>query len=156
MKCAPKKDKGICVLIWCWSQQALTGKTEQQEVSLPSTGSEWIWLLNRSSGVHLGCPWNFALFSPQGDWWWWKSYIGPTQNTSSTGKILHLFHFVGFFENIEFHLYFIHPRVMLYLSPNRILEYQWSLPSQKFSRIVFKGKGIFSLSEKQYISQPLK
>lgn len=114
MKCAPKKDKGISVLIWSWSQQALMGKTEQQEASLPSAESKWIWLLNGSSGVHLGWPWNYALFPPQGDWWCWKSCVGPMQNTSSTDKILHLFHF-AFFENLEFHLYFIYPRVNVVL-----------------------------------------
>lgn len=130
-------------------------RQERTAGSFLPTESEWIQLLNRSSGVHLGCPWNCAALPPQGDWWCWKGCASPMQNTSSTDKILHLFHF-SFFENLEFHLYFRRPRVMLYLSPNRILEFQWSLSRQKFSRIVFKGKGNFSLSEKQCFSQCLK
>lgn len=111
-----KKDKGQRVLISSWSQQALTGKTEQQEASLPSAKSKWIQLLKGSSGAHLGCPWNYTFFPPQGECWCWKSCVGPIQNTSSTCKILHLFRF-AFSENLEFHLYFIYPRVMLYLFP---------------------------------------
>lgn len=126
MKCAPKNDKGISVLIWSQSQQDVSGKKEQQEASLPNAASKWIWLLNGSSGVHLECPWNYAFFSHQGDWCCWKSCVGPMKNTSSTDKILHFF-FGFFFEYLEFHLYFIQLRIMLYFSPNSILEFQWSL-----------------------------
>lgn len=63
MKCAPKKDKGISVLIGSWSQQVVAGKKEQQEASLPNAESKWIWLLNGSSGVHLELAWNQSLFS---------------------------------------------------------------------------------------------
>lgn len=153
MKCAPKKDKGISVLIWSWSQQALAGKRELQEAFSPLKVNGFSCLTD-----HLGSIWDalgtvlLCLLKETDD----AEKAVPAQcKTSSTDKILHLFHF-SFFENLEFHLYFRRPRVMLYLSPNRILEFQWSLSRQKFSRIVFKGKGNFSLSEKQCFSQRLK
>lgn len=149
MKCAPKKDKGIRVLIWSWSQQAVSGKKEQQEASLPSAESKWIWLLNRSSGVHLECPWNYTFFP--------LSRRLMLLKKLCWSKEKHIFHwknptcFILFFEYLEFHLYFIQPRITLYFSPSSILEFQWSLSRQKFSRTVFKGKSNFSLSEKHCI-----